>query len=197
MACGSTDCGEIDECGVSGGNGPAYLCPNGETVCAESDCTYETQPTNCPPGDPTCDPSGDMYCPDGYYLDETIMECIEEEPEEGDPGTGNVPVFCEDSESWTTGNSATDYTNCPDWDFDNTCADGSLPGDNIGYVCPEDQPDYCNCTQIGVTWDDKSGQLVPNFVLVCNEGNPNNGEPCEYGDGGDDNDGTGLPQLGG
>ena len=62
--CGPCDCncqpnGDLveDECGACGGNGPEYVCWDGEIVCAAYQCSDDPPAENCT----------DFYCPPGEH----------------------------------------------------------------------------------------------------------------------------------
>ncbi|MAH46697.1 hypothetical protein CMI37_12780 [Candidatus Pacearchaeota archaeon] len=213
-----------DECGECGGPGAQYLCPqDGALVCSESECEYETMP-NCPPGTEwngtysndlgnMCDFIGDIECRDGFELNEDTMECepIGEYSEED--MVEDVQVTCWDG-STVTGYNAYDYSNCPE-QGETPCQDGTLPSENLGYTCPEDQSEWCYCYQILGEWSegqqkrceevhgveedwgetalaDPSCQRPLTYIWHCPD-QSKHGEPCG---GDDDESGTGIGGTG-
>ena len=218
LVCRSNECSDepVDECGVPSGDGPQYLCPSGQMACEAADCV-DSEPTFCPEGAHGCDPSGQPYCNEGYHFEwdeDGGSQCFPDAVEEGDPGTGNVDVLCNegtDYEYWDTGNSETDYTNCYD---PNTVHEGDYKLCNNGYysndplcedcagnTCPEDQPQGCSCKTVTNSCLKPGGFMgwCQEDQLVCADLNDNeHGHPCVRPDPGPGDGGApALPTAGG
>jgi hypothetical protein len=175
----------VDECGVCEGPGKV-LCQDGETmVCDYDECPdVITDPHYCPPGQSLneatqqCDPTGEPTCDEDEVMDEDTMECV---PigDTGDTGDEEFDVLChegEDYESWTTGSSPTDYSNCPVYP-DLTCDDGSDP-DHMG-LCPEDYEateSGCEC-KCSSKRNNKTGKMHYTCRRDC-PGMPEDGDIC-------------------
>ena len=171
----------VDECGVCEGPGKVQ-CQDGETmVCDYDECPdIELEEHYCAPHETwnestqACDPTGEPTCPEGYEWNKYIG-CWPID----DGGDEEFNVLChegEDYESWTTGSSPTDYSNCPVYP-DLTCDDGSDP-DHMG-LCPEDYEateSGCEC-KCSSKRNNKTGKMQYTCRRDC-PGMPEDGDIC-------------------